>query len=513
MEPDLTSGRPAPADQPLPSADTYTLFCHDLPSTPRPEMGKVLVTGASGYIGGRLVPELLARGYEVRVMVRGRALVYAERWPGVEVVVADALDRESLDRALAGVAAAYYLIHSLRLGPREFESADITAARNFREAAQALGVGRIIYLGGLGDCRLSRSRHLQCRMQVAEELQDGAVPVTILRAAVIIGSGSASYEIIRALASRAPVLPMPHWARNLCQPIGVRDVIKYLVGVLETPETADGSFDIGGPDVLTYERMVQVFAEVINKKLITVAFPFSSIRLYAYAASFLTPVPAPIIACLMEGLKDEVVCGGEDLKKYLPFAPLPYREAIVRALTREEQDRVHTRWSDAYPPASMLAIRLSELAGRPLYTASFSLLSDKAAADIFRSICRVGGKAGWFDNNWMWRMRGMLDRALSGVGTARGRKSQSTLQANDVIDFWRVEEIERDHRLLLRAEMKLPGRAWLEFNLAPENGRRRLSITAFFQTRTIFGRAYWYAFLPFHRFIFKDLIEEIERRS
>ncbi len=512
MESELTSGRPAPADLPLPAADTYTLFCHDLPSTPRPEMGKVLVTGASGYIGGRLVPELLARGYQVRVMVRGRARAYEERWPGVEAMVADALDREGLDRALRGVAAAYYLIHSLRLGPRDFESADISAAANFGAAARDRDVRRIIYLGGLGDCRTSQSRHLQCRMQVADELQAGLVPVTILRAAVIIGSGSASYEIIRALAGRMPVLPIPHWARNLCQPIGIRDVIKYLVGSLETPETAGRSFDIGGPDIITYEQMIRTFAEVINHKLVTVALPLP-MSLYAYAASLLTPVPAPIITCLMEGLKDEVVCRREDIKHYLPFEPLPYREAIVRALTREEQDKVHTRWSDAYPPAHELAIKLSELEGRPLYQASFSVPSQKSAGALFRSFCMVGGKAGWFDNNWMWRMRGMLDRMIFGVGTARGRKSQSTLETNDVIDFWRVEEIAPDHRLLLRAEMKLPGRAWLEFNVAPQNGLQRLSITAYFQTRTLFGRAYWYAFLPLHRFIFKDLIEEIERRS
>jgi uncharacterized protein YbjT (DUF2867 family) len=512
MELDLTSGRTAPADQPLSSADTYTLFCHDLPSRPVPEMGKVLVTGASGYIGGRLVPELLARGYDVRVMVRGGAQVFHRRWPGAEIVVGDALKKESLAQALAGVVAAYYLIHSLRLGPRDFESADIAAASNFRAAAEKAGLKRIIYLGGLGDCA-SRSRHLQCRMQVADELKAGPVPLTILRAAVIIGSGSASYEIIRHLAGRVPLLPMPHWARNQCQPVAVRDVIKYLVGALETPETSGLSFDIGGPDVLSYEEMVRIFASVVNKKLVTVVAPFSSIRLYAYAASFLTPVPAPIIACLMEGLKDEVVCRSADIKKYLDFAPLSYREAIVRALTREEQDKVHTRWSDAYPPASELAIKLHELEGQPLYTASFETLSVKSAAALFRSVGRVGGKQGWFDNNWMWRMRGTLDRVLFGVGIARGRKSQSTLAMNDVIDFWRVEDLRPDERLLLRAEMKLPGRAWLEFTLEPVNGRQRLRVTAWFQTKTIFGKAYWYAFLPFHRFIFKDLIEEIERRS
>jgi uncharacterized protein YbjT (DUF2867 family) len=490
-----------------------TLFCHDLPTSPLPELGKVLVTGASGYIGGRLVPELLARGYDVRVMVRGDPSVYEERWPGAEVAVADALDEKSLGRALEGVNTAYYLIHSLLLGPGGFEAADIRAAANFRKAAQDCGVKRIIYLGGLGDIRTSRSRHLQCRMQVADELAAGEVPVTILRAAVIIGSGSASYEIIYHLVKKMPVLLVPHWARNACQPVAIRDVIKYLVGVLETPDTAGGSFDIGGPDILTYELMLKTFAEVINKKTVFISSPFSNITFLSYFASLLTPVPARITACLMEGLKDEAVCRNDDVRSIIPTEPLRYREAIVRALTREEQDMVHTRWSDAYPPAHELAIKLHELHRNPAYTASQSLVSEKEAFALFKSVCRVGGRTGWFDNNWMWWARGMVDRIFFGVGSARGRKSHSHLEINDVIDFWRVEDIRENRRLLLRAEMLLPGRAWLEFNINDENGRRRLSVNAYFHTRTLFGKAYWYAFLPFHRFIFTDLIEQIEKRS
>jgi len=490
-----------------------TLFCHDLPTSPLPELGKILVTGASGYIGGRLVPELIARGYEVRVMVRGDAEVYADRWPEAEVVEADALDKESLGRTLAGVNTAYYLIHSLLLGPRDFEAADIEAAANFREVAGKQGLQRIIYLGGLGDSRTSQSRHLQCRMQVADELAAGAVPVTILRAAVIIGSGSASYEIIHYLAKKMPVLLVPHWARNACQPVAVRDVVKYLVGVLETPETSGRSFDIGGRDVLTYEGMLKTFAGIINRKIAFIRAPFSNITFYSYMASLLTPVPARITACLMEGLKDEVVCANQDIRDLIPFEPLSYREAIVRALSREEQDIVYTRWSDAYPPAHELAMKLHELDGEPTYTASHSLLSDKTADAIFKSVCKVGGQTGWFDNNWMWRARGMVDRIFFGVGSARGRKSHSHLEINDVIDFWRVENIRENRRLLLRAEMLLPGRAWLEFNINDENRRRRLSVNAYFHTRTVFGKAYWYAFLPFHRFIFTDLIEQIEKRS
>jgi len=495
------------------AGDTFTLFCHDLPTKPREDVGTVLVSGASGYIGGRLVPELIARGYKVRVMVRAETTVMKKRFPKAEVVVGDALDRKSLERALKGVHTAYYLIHSLLLGPRGFEDADIEAARNFRQAAEKNGVERMLYLGGLGDCRTSQSRHLQCRMEVADELAAGSVPVTILRAAVIIGSGSASYEIIRHLAGRLPFLLIPPWARNRCQPIGVRDVIKYLVGCLEVPETSGRSFDIGGRDILTYELMLETFADVIGKKVAFFHVPSLDIRIFAYAASLLTPVPAPITLCLMEGLKDEVVARDDEITKLIPFEPLSYREAIARALTREEQDKVHTRWSDAYPPAHELAIKLYEMEGKPLYTARYDLESDKGPERLFSSISRIGGRQGWFNSNWMWWLRGMVDRVFFGVGSTRGRRSQTELEVNDVIDFWRVEEIRENERLLLRAEMKLPGKAWLEFGISEDGSSTTMTIRPWFYTKTVFGKAYWYAFLPFHQYIFQDLLKQIEKRA
>jgi uncharacterized protein YbjT (DUF2867 family) len=445
-------------------------------------------------------------------MVRGSARSFQDHWPGAEVVEAEALDRESLERALAGVEVAYYLIHSLLLGPKRFAAADVEAAVNFRRAAEAQGVKRIIYLGGLGDLRASRSPHLQSRMRVARELSGGP-PVTILRAAIIIGSGSASYEIIRHLVGRLPLILIPPWAKNRCQPIAVRDVIKYLVGALETPETAGRSFDIGGPDVMSYEVMLRTFADIIRSRVIFLNAPVSSIGVFSYLASLITPVPAPITRALMEGLRDEVVVRDDAALDLVSFSRLDFREAVLRALTREEQDKVYTRWSNAYPPLHHLALRLHELADGPTYTATHSLVSDKSAAALFKSVSRVGGKSGWFHNNWMWRMRGAVDRVLAGVGTARGRRSQSSLTVDDVVDFWRVEDIQPDRRLLLRAEMILPGRAWLEFTIKEENGQRRLAVTASFQTRSRFGRLYWYAFLPFHHSIFQGLIEQIEKRA
>ena len=493
--------------------DASALFSRDLPTRPRPRAERVLVSGASGYIGGRLVPELVARNYQVRTMVRADVGVSGARWPEVEAVAADALDPGSLRKAFAGVQTAYYLIHSLLLGPLGFEAADLQAAINFRDAAAQCGVGRIIYLGGLGDRATSKSRHLQVRMRVAEELKKGPVPVTVLRAAIIIGSGSASYEIIRHLVNRMPVLIIPRWARTRCQPISIRDVIKYLVGVLETPETAGRDFDIGGPEILTYELLLKTFAEVIHKKIRFPTAPISYLPIYAYVASLMTPVPAPITMSLMGGLKDEVVCRDNEIRRLIPFEPLSYKQAVIRALTREEQDRVYTRWSDAYPRNHNLAIKLSEVRADISYSVTYSILSSKPAKALFHAICQVGGKRGWFHSNWMWRVRGSLDRVLFGVGSQRGRKSASRLQINDVIDFWRVEDLQEDKSLLLRSEMKLPGRAWLKFTVSEEEDGRKLSITAYFDTKSGFGKIYWYLFWPFHQSIFRGLIRQIEQRS
>ena len=490
------------------------IFCHDLPSKSPSEMGKILVTGASGYIGGRLVPELLARGYRVRAMVRAISPVYGARWPAAEIVVADALDPKSMKTAMQDVHTAYYLIHSMLLGYEKFVKADLQAAVNFRKAAELAHVARIIYLGGLGDTRSPLSDHLHSRMKVAEELAKGKVPVTILRAAIIIGSGSAPYEIIEHLVKRLFVILIPRWAKNKCQPIGIRDVIKYLVGVLKIPKTVGKHIDIGGEDILTYEQMLQIAAELFRRKRCFLDVPFSGLRYFAYFASLLTPVPASITRCLMEGLANEVVCLDQSARELIPFQPLTYRQAFIKAMSREEQDQVYTRWSDAYPPAHELAMKLYELDGPPKYAAFYSLTTDKNASVIFKSICKIGGKEGWFYHNWLWRLRGGIDSFLLGVGSSRGRRSLSNLEINDVIDFWRVEDLQPNKKLLLRAEMKLPGKAWLEFTIGQQGGLSNiLSVRAYYHTSTILGHLYWYFFLPLHHFIFVNLIRQIEKRS
>jgi hypothetical protein len=293
----------------------------------------------------------------------------------------------------------------------------------------------------------------------------------------------------------------------------IRDVIKYLVGALETPETAGRDFDIGGPDILTYEQMLKIPARLLNKKTPFISTSFSYIRFYSYLASLLTPVPYPITQCLMEGLKNQVVVRDDAIRRMIPFQPLSYEEAIIRAMTREEQDRVHTRWSDAYPPAHELALKLHEINRETTYRACYYRLTSKNSSALFQSICRIGGKEGWFHSNRMWRLWGMVDRMLPGVGTPRGRKSQSQLKINDVLDFWRVEDLILDQKLLLRAEMRFPGKAWLEFNIKEEQAQRKLSIITYYHAQSLLKKIYWYLFLPFHHFLFRHLLEEIEKRS
>jgi uncharacterized protein YbjT (DUF2867 family) len=499
-----------------PDLDTehlHTWFSDELESAPRPETGLILVTGATGYVGGRLVPELLRRKYKIRVMVRSYSPNYASRWPGAEIVQADALDPDALTKALEGVHTAYYLIHSLLLGTRKFESIDITAAENFRLSAKKQGIKRIIYLGALGDMTKKLSPHLKNRNKVATTLNDGEIPVIVLRAGLIIGSGSAPYEILKNLVKNTPIFFIPYWAKTKSQPIAIRDVMKYLIGIIETNETGPVEYDIGGNEILTYDRMLHILAKVQNKKRLFLPALFTNTAIYGYIASLLTPVPQPIIKALVRGCKNEVLCRDHKIREVVKFQPRTFKQALVTANIMEQNDDIRSRWSDSYPQAFELAVKLHQLKPPSKYNSTYCLQTFKEPKDIFNSFCRIGGKVGWFRSNWMWRMRGLIDRIFLGVGSSRGRRSYSELRVDDVIDFFRVENIKKDKLLLLRAEMILPGKAWLEFIIDSYEGLNKLTITAYFQPKGFLGAIYWYFFLPFHFYLFKALIKQIEKRS
>jgi uncharacterized protein YbjT (DUF2867 family) len=493
---------------------TEDMVCSELQTSPQPHLGKILVTGATGYIGGRLVPELVARGYDVRVMVRILPPECGERWPGAEVVPGDALDLLSLVKALDGVHTAYYFIHSLTYGPARFEAFEILAAVNFREAAAHAGVARIIYLGGLGDTSSKLSDHLRTRQETCSKLKGhGGAAVTCLRAAIIVGSGSASFEMIAHLVRRLPILFIPPWGETKCQPISIRNVIQYLVGVLETPETAGRDYDVGGLDILRYRDMLQICADVFKLRRRLIPLFISSARFYSYFASLLTPVPHPIIHSLLKSGTHTVVCQENDIRDIVRIRLLPYREAISLALWQEEQDRIHTRWSDACAPSHELVTRLENLDIGTLYRRSVSINTSKSEVSLFESFSRVGGKEGWFRLNWLWKLRGTIDRVLLGAGASRGRRSSRSLRVGDVVDYWRVEDIHL-HRLLLRAEMRMPGRAWLEFSVDLNSDvGNRLSVNAYYEPAGIWGHLYWLLNLPFHKLIFDDLLKQIERRA
>ncbi|MBI9088847.1 MAG: NAD(P)H-binding protein [Desulfobacterium sp.] len=393
-----------------------SLFCDDLPTRPDLNSGIILVTGASGYVGGRLVTGLLKRGYRVRIMVRSLSQDYNARWPEAEIVVGDALDPESLERALDGIGAAFYLIHSLVFGSAHYLKVDCAMAENFRIAAEKNNIKRIIYLGGLGAGVGEHSPELKTRMKVAGLLKGDLIPVTVLRTSLILGSGSASFEMIKHLVTSSPVIFLTDYLNVKCQPIGIRDVLKYLVGVLETPETKDKSYDIGGKDILTYFNLFTIMGEIVGKKSRFIHVPFLKIASFSYLLSLLTPVSVTIIRFLMEGISHDIVCSSYEIRKIIPFTPASYREMVRKALAREIEEDVDTRWSDAYPVAHSLEKKLSDLDPPPNYSCSYSILSKKKAESIFFSVTRIGGASGWFNSNVLWKIRGVIDSLLMGAG-------------------------------------------------------------------------------------------------
>lgn len=473
-----------------------------------------LVTGATGYVGGRLVPGLLAAGYKVRCMARAPDRLSGFPWIGqVEVAEADALDAAAVSSALTSVDVAYYLIHSLGSGPA-FEARDRAAAEIFAASARAAGVSRIIYLGGLrppGEL----SPHLRSRAEVGDILLRSGVPAAVLRAGVIIGSGSASFEMLRYLTERLPVMITPRWVRSRCQPIAIGDVLRTLTGCAGLPPEVNRAFDIGGPDVLTYADMTRVYATIAGlapRLLLPVGVLSPSLS--SHWVGLITPVPARLARPLVESLRHDAVAAEHDIARYVPDPPgglTGFRESVRLALRRIQEADVATRWTSASLPAAP---------GDPLPTdpdwAGGVLYADRRARHvlappgvIWKVIEGIGGARGWYSWPLAWRARGWLDRAVGGAGMRRGRRDPDHLRTGDALDFWRVEAVEPGRLLRLRAEMKLPGLAWLELSLSESDGRTIYRQRALFHPRGLAGHLYWYALVPFHGVVFGAMARNI----
>jgi uncharacterized protein YbjT (DUF2867 family) len=485
--------------------------------------GLCLVTGASGYVGGRLVPELLAAGWRVRALARSPEKLRDHPWAGrVETVRGDVLDGASLDRAMAGVDVAYYLVHALGSGS-SFEETDRRAARTFAERARAAGVRRIVYLGGLTPAGVPEhelSPHLRSRAEVGRILLDSGVPTTVLRAAVVIGSGSASFEMLRYLTERLPVMVTPSWVRTRTQPVAVRDVLRALVGSATMPPEVNRAFDIGGPDVLTYRDRMLRYARVaeLPRRLI-LPVPMLSPGLSSHWVGVVTPVPASIARPLTESLRHEVVCREHDIARWVPDPPghpLGFDEAVRLALRSVREARVATRWSSASVPGAPGEPLPTDpdWAGGSLCTDERETAVDAPGAALWRVIEGIGGEHGWYSFPLAWAVRGGLDRLVGGVGLRRGRRDPHRLRVGDSVDFWRVEELVPGRLLRLRAEMRLPGLAWLELYAdTDEEGRTRYRQRALFHPHGLLGHLYWWAVAPFHALVFGGMARSIARAA
>ena len=471
----------------------------------------IFVTGATGYIGGRLVASLLDRGYHVRCLVRDPRKLEDRPWSDherIEVIRGDATDLPALRESMSGCVAAFYLIHSMMSAGVSYREHDRLLATTFARAAESAGVARIIYLGGLGETGENLSEHLTSRRETEESLRAGSAQVTVFRAAMIIGAGSASFEILRYLVERLPVMITPRWVGTECQPIAVQNVIHYLSECLVTPETIGRTLDIGGPDVLPYRELMQVVAaERGLTRRVILPVPVLTPRLSSLWIHLVTPLSARIARPLAEGLRNRVVCRDDDAARIMPQRLLTVHEAIGAALRHTEAHEVETSWTTAGP-----------MPGDPDW-AGGTVLEDRrelhVPADpqqVFAAVCRIGGDQGYHAANWLWRLRGILDHLVGGPGLRRGRRDPEHIGYGDALDFWRVTGTEPGRRLELRAEMKLPGVATLTFEVAPLKAHRsRLLQTARFKPRGLTGLAYWYAVAPMHSYVFNGMIRGIAR--
>ncbi|MGD8553079.1 MAG: SDR family oxidoreductase [Anaerolineales bacterium] len=474
------------------------------------ERQTVVVTGATGYIGGRLVPRLIAEGYNVRVIARDPARLEGRDWQDkVEIFKGDALEPESLKPALQGAFAAYYLIHSMMSGS-DFHERDVKAAHGFSAQAKDAGLQRILYLGGLGDPDAELSAHLRSRQDTGNYLRESGVPVVEFRAGIVVGAGSISFEMIRYLTERVPVMIAPRWVYTRTQPISIRNVLDYLVAGLEIEVTESQIIEIGGPEVMSYEQMLLGYAEVRGLRRFIIPVPVLTPRLSSYWVHWVTPIPAAIARPLIEGLRNEVIVRSDEARSLFPqIEPVPYKQAVAEALSSLEARQVETTWSDALvtTQGDVAPVRLTTQEGMIIEQRALEI--DVSPQRAFRAFTSLGGKTGWLYANWAWWLRGLLDRLVGGVGFRRGRRDPLTLRVGDAVDFWRVERLIQGELVLLRAEMKLPGRAWLQFETHAVEGRTQLQQTAYFAPKGLLGILYWYSIYPIHARIFSGLIRSV----
>jgi uncharacterized protein YbjT (DUF2867 family) len=470
---------------------------------------RVLLTGATGYIGGRLRIELERRGVPIRCLARRPEALAGRVAETTEIAQGDALDEESVARACVGIRTAYYLIHSMGSG-EDFAARDREAAKIFGRAARAAGVARIVYLGGLGETAAGLSEHLASRQETGDILRESGVPVVELRASIILGSGSLSFEMIRALVERLPVMICPRWVSVETQPIAIGDVVAYLVAAIDLPAGAERVYEIGGPDRTTYGDLMREYARQRGLRRLLIPVPVLTPRLSSLWLGLVTPIYARVGRKLVESLRNRTVVQDSSALSVFPVRPRGVRDAIAAALVNEEEEYASTRWSDAVSSSGLRERYGGELVGTR-FIDSRGVVVDVPPAAAFRPVQRIGGSKGWYYGAWLWKLRGAIDLLAGGVGLRRGRRHPEELHEGDPLDFWRVEKIERGALLRLRAEMKLPGRAWLQFETTPVQGGAEIRQTAIFDAAGLSGILYWYALYPFHRFVFRGMLRGIAR--
>ncbi len=457
---------------------------------------RILVAGASGYVGSRLVPRLLKAGHEVRALARHDSSLDQQPWRArVEAVIGDVLDRTSLIDAAQGCNAACYLVHQMDSGPR-FADRDRAGAANFSDAAAVARFRRIVYLGGLGPEATQLSPHLASRHEVGRILATGPTPTTELRAAMIIGSGSLSFEMLRHLTEVLPVMTTPRWVRTRCQPIAISDVLAFLVAAVEHPSSDNHVVEIGGPDVLTYQEMMLSYARITGLHRLVIPLPLLTPRLSSLWVGLVTPLPARVARPLVETLRHEMVVRNSDGAELFPHDLLSFEAAVRRALGLDEGPARETDLSAVPAPGD------AAWSGGKVYVDRRVMPTNASPQHVFWALSRIGGQVGYYGLNWAWRLRGFIDRLLGGTGLRRGRRHPEQLRSGDTVDFWRVDHISADSTLRLHGEMKLPGEAWLQWDIEPTDAGSNLVQTATFRPRGLAGRLYWWLMTPFHRYIF-----------